>query len=1115
MHKTDKQSLKRPAPLVSVICRSINRKELQQALASIAAQSHSPIEVVLVDATGKGLTFDKNISARLDLKNISTGKPMRRSEAANAGLQNSTGDYLIFLDDDDYFGPDHIKQLLEFLSGFKSVRAVYSSTRKVSKDGVELDEVFASQYDPVLLRRDNYIPIHSMLFKKALLQDGCRFDEALDIYEDWDFWLQLAQHTKFAHLDKISAFYRQGGDSDTAIADDDLRFRSGHPIATAREAIYDKWLYKWSGADLNELIGSLQNTKLIKSLQVTADNLHTRLVDENKQNQEKQHQIDNLHSRLVEENNQKNEQIDSLHSRLVEEARKSVELGHLHKILEEKELRNSVIIRSLHDEKNHLEQLVVNERRQHKLSSWHLKQHIHDLQSQLDEIFASYTWRALGPLRRTRRSLQRVILLPLKKRIHYWRYGTELLSSVTVPHFPLFPPEVSNPSVKIANDHPQNLKDKYKAEANRNLQAFLHGKSVISFPETESPKVSILLVLFNQASLTLLCLESILKFAPDPYELVIVDNASSDDSSRLLGKLRNAKTVRNSDNLGFVKAVNQGSDLCRGEYILLLNNDAMLHENAIGSALATFSGNKDVGAVGGRILLLDGTLQEAGSFIFSDGSCLGYGRHGNPEDPAYMFQRPVDYCSGAFLLFRNDLFREMGGFDLDYAPAYYEDSDFCIRLQKRGLKIIYDPLVVITHYEFASSGSQDKATELQRRHRNILCDKHPDYLATRPAPALDNLLAARTANQHPNILLIDDRVPHANLGSGYPRCKKIVTLLSESDFNLTFYPLQFPNESWSSTYQTLPSNVEVILHSGNVGLPTFLALRKDFYDYILISRIHNMRSFCKVVESDPSLVSHANIIYDAEAVTAHRDIMYRELKGESVAAEEINRLVLDEIGAATLADRVITVSQQEADIYQLHGYKNTTVLGHSLTCNPTKNSFSERKHILFVGALRDENSPNVDSLHWFAEKILPELNKLDPTIMLIAVGDNSAPSLTALKSAQIQFTGQLDDIDSFYNSCRIFIAPTRFAAGIPHKVHEAAAFGLPSIVTPLLAQQLRWLNEKELLVAETAAEFARQCFRLYQDQELWELIRLNGIAAIERDCSSENFSKQLLRLFDK
>ena len=237
------------APLVSVIVRTTDRPLLAQALESIVQQSYRPLEIVLVDATGTGLGtgLDKGLDEELARTNdlpvtlLNLGKPLPRSEAANEGLAASRGQYLMFLDEDDWIAAKHIASLVDVLQSNPDIKAAYSTTRKADLLGNLLDYRFAHDYNPVLLKRDNYIPIHAMLFENSLLEDGCRFDEALDIYEDWDFWLQLSRHTDFLHLDQETAFYRQGGDSDTDITDDDLRFQIGHQIAQARAQIYSKW----------------------------------------------------------------------------------------------------------------------------------------------------------------------------------------------------------------------------------------------------------------------------------------------------------------------------------------------------------------------------------------------------------------------------------------------------------------------------------------------------------------------------------------------------------------------------------------------------------------------------------------------------------------------------------------------------------------------------------------------------------------------------------------------------------------------------------------------------------------------------------------------------------
>ena len=205
-------------------------------------------------------------------------------------------------------------------------------------------------------------------------------------------------------------------------------------------------------------------------------------------------------------------------------------------------------------------------------------------------------------------------------------------------------------------------------------------------------------------------------------EIIIVDNNSHDETSLLLDRLRGARIIRNAENRNFLLAVNQAAKEARGEYLLLLNNDAQVLPGTLRSALNTIRSAPDIGAVGGRLILLDGTLQEAGSIIWNDGSCLGYGRGDNPFAPMYMFRRDVDYCSGAFLLTpRSTSGKELGGFDERFKPAYYEETDYCTRLWERRLRVVYDPNAVLLHYEFASSESANQRNRSTARASAHLC----------------------------------------------------------------------------------------------------------------------------------------------------------------------------------------------------------------------------------------------------------------------------------------------------------------------------------------------------------------------------------------------------------
>ena len=722
-----------------------------------------------------------------------------------------------------------------------------------------------------------------------------------------------------------------------------------------------------------------------------------------------------------------------------------------------------------------------------------LEGHAERLQHAFDLITSSISWRITSPLR----WLKAAISPADKKRT----LATK-------------PADAKNPEQMTQEIEGQQLeKLRLDNSAKSALLKFLASKEQLQFPQTKAPRISIVLVFYQQAHLSFLCMQSLLEFADVSYELIIVDNNSTDETAKLLDKLSNATIIRNTENLGFVKAVNQAGEAANGEYILLLNNDALIEMNTLSNALQVIDEDETIGAVGAKIKLLDGSTQEAGSIIWNDGACLGYGRGKSPDDYEFMFQRDVDYCSGAFLLFRSSSFNALDGFDIDYAPAYYEESDFCIRLQKQGLRIVYVPTSQITHYEFASSGGMEGAKKLQAEHREILCAKHADFLAKKFTNDGSNVLRARTRNNFPNILVIDDRVPYPSLGAGYPRCSNLLFELSKMDLNISFYPLLYPSEKWDDVYNTLPNTIEVILRSGNDELQSFLSQRKDFYQYVVVSRVHNMEFFNHCLSLDPDLLGNAKIIYDAEAVSAPREILRMEFLGESMSAEDQAELIDKELGQSKLAEKIVAVSNSEAEIFKRHGYSDTVVLGHTIARNPGNNSFIQRDSLLFVGALRDEGSPNVDSLLWFLINVFPILEQAIPGIKLNVVGDNSAPSLATISKDNINFTGRLDSIEEMYNNARVFIAPTRFAAGIPHKIHEAAAKGLPSVTTALLAQQLGWQDGKELLVGDTPESYAAQCIKLYQDERLWQDIRDAGLTAITKDCSQETFRKNLAGLF--
>ncbi len=236
----------RNIPLITVMIRSIGRdKFLTEALASVTLQTYPHIEVLVINAKGKGHPELNQWCGRFPLRICETGEPLSRSRAANLGLENAQGDYLIFLDDDDLFDPDHVARLAEILEKKKNFLAAYSGIRTLSGGSIPCnsEKIYNDPFNPVRLFCHNYIPIHAVLFSRKIVEYGCSFDENLSLCEDWDFWIQAAQKTEFFHLDHVSATYQIRESASNIWQDEKV----------AREAtmkIFKKWAPLWSDEQL-------------------------------------------------------------------------------------------------------------------------------------------------------------------------------------------------------------------------------------------------------------------------------------------------------------------------------------------------------------------------------------------------------------------------------------------------------------------------------------------------------------------------------------------------------------------------------------------------------------------------------------------------------------------------------------------------------------------------------------------------------------------------------------------------------------------------------------------------------------------------------------------------
>ena len=160
------------------------------------------------------------------------------------------------------------------------------------------------------------------------------------------------------------------------------------------------------------------------------------------------------------------------------------------------------------------------------------------------------------------------------------------------------------------------------------------------------------------------------------------------------------------------------------------------------------------------------------------------------------------------------------------------------------------------------------------------------------------------------------------------------------------------------------------------------------------------------------------------------------------------------------------------------------VVGHSAALLPHTPKFEARSGVLFVGRLMETDTPNWRGLFWFIHEIWPRICIKLTRVELVVVG-RLHPDHSELNASGVRLVGPTKDLCPFYDMARVFVAPVQFAAGIPIKILEATAAGLPRVATGLMAQQLDWAVGKEILAYDDAESFADAVVELHERRELW------------------------------
>jgi GT2 family glycosyltransferase len=256
-------------------------------------------------------------------------------------------------------------------------------------------------------------------------------------------------------------------------------------------------------------------------------------------------------------------------------------------------------------------------------------------------------------------------------------------------------------------------------------------------------KASVIVLVWNGMGYVKPCLDSVLAQGLTDFEVIVVDNGSSDGSADFVAEsYPQVRLIRNKRNLGFAAGNNIGLEAATGEVLVLLNQDTEVHEGWLEALISTFD-DASIGIAGCKLLYPDGTIQHAGGVLLGPRGETGHvGRH---EEDAGRFEELTDaeFVTAAALAISRAALERVGALDEGFAPAYYEDIDWCFRTRAEGFRVVYQPRAVATHYEStstAASGFTRGVALNQGRIRLMLKHRTVDELLEEFGPAEFNWL---------------------------------------------------------------------------------------------------------------------------------------------------------------------------------------------------------------------------------------------------------------------------------------------------------------------------------------------------------------------------------------
>lgn len=653
------------------------------------------------------------------------------------------------------------------------------------------------------------------------------------------------------------------------------------------------------------------------------------------------------------------------------------------------------------------------------------------------------------------------------------------------------------------------LENEYKSNHIKTVGTFDFQK--IKFNSSNNPLVTIIIPFYNEINYTQNCLYYLYKNISDrySYEIILIDDNSTQiyDFSNFEG----ITVIKNESNLGFLKNINKGILASKGEYIYLLNNDTEVQKYFLDELFYVFENFKNVGAVGSMLLNSNKSLQEAGSVFMKNCDINQIVRKKLPFYPEVNFISKVDYCSGCSLLFKKyDDNNDINLFDEQFAPAYFEETDLCFQLKYfQNKNIYYTPFSKVIHYNGVTynSKTEDNTEKLQKKETlfktNLEKFKNKWKIQLNAIQATTIPDRIQEIYNKKSVVVFAGMIPEFDKDSGSNRLKEILDSFCELGYYVVLIvKFAYLDNPYIEYFERKGVNV-FYEHKKYSSIEKYIEKQKFNPNLVWF---YSPDIFIKYYKTAKKYFPNSKLIYDMVDIHHLRIERAIELDPKRISLKrKYKKYLKSETLSAKLATYVIAISEFDkiymSKICDESKIKIISNIHYPKIPFEKTLPFKERKDILFIGST---HTPNIDAVYFLYNEIMSIVWKSIPNLKVNIIG-NLADEIKDINNDNFIFKGYVPNIDTYFISNKLMVAPLRYGAGVKGKIGQAFEYYLPVVTSSIGAEGMHLKNNINALIEDSAQGFANAIIELYENEKLWLTLQQNS------EKSLFPFSKQHLK----